>query len=95
MHTRTLKKLALALTFWLAVYSASLRAQILGPDTITGSNATFEIDGNGVLWETGTGNLGLSLTFLTLDALGVVDSFSLILFQHYFIKGATVTEYET
>src|SRR5271155_1964111 len=61
MHTRTLKKLALALTFWLAVHLPSLQAQILGPYGT--SPITFEVDSNGLLSATGTfgtGSLSLS-----------------------------------
>jgi len=61
MHTNTLKKLALALTFWLAVHMSSLKAQLLGP---YGTNpTTFEVDSNGLLSATGTfgtGSLSLS-----------------------------------
>lgn len=59
MHTRTLKKLGLALTLWLALHTSMLRAQILGP--YTESASTFEFDANGVLWDTGTGTGSLSL----------------------------------
>jgi hypothetical protein len=51
----------LALTFWLAVHTASLKAQILGP---YGTSPTiFEVDANGLLSDTGTfgtGTLSLS-----------------------------------
>ncbi len=57
MHTATLKKLALALTFWLAVHTTSLHAQILVPST----DPVFGVDTNGLLWDTGTtGSLSLS-----------------------------------
>ena len=62
MHTKTLKKLALALTFWLALHTAPLRAQLLGPYTGT-SPIEFEIDSNGLLFDIGshgTGSLSLS-----------------------------------
>jgi YadA head domain repeat (2 copies) len=61
MHKTTLKKLALALTFWLALHTHSLKAQILGPDG-TGSTV-FEVDAHGLLSSTGTfgtGTLSLS-----------------------------------
>jgi hypothetical protein len=61
MHTATLKKLALALTFWLALHLAPLKAQLLGPYGT--SPTTFEVDSNGLLSATGTfgtGNLSLS-----------------------------------
>jgi len=61
MHKNTLKKLALALTFWLALNAAALKAQILGPYGT--SPTTFEVDANALLWDTGTfgtGTLSLS-----------------------------------
>jgi hypothetical protein len=61
MHTGALKKMALALTFWLALHTASLKAQILGPYGT--SPTTFEVDANGLLSDTGTfgtGTLSLS-----------------------------------
>jgi len=48
MHTRTLKKLFLALTFWLALHTASLRAQTL-PISYTGTGSSFGVDVNGLL----------------------------------------------
>ena len=60
MHTGTLKKLALALTFWLALHASSLKAQLLGP---FGSDSTvFEVDANGLLSSTGTTGGTLSLS---------------------------------
>jgi len=61
MHTGTLKKLALALTFWLTLHASYLKAQILGPLGTT--PYTFEVDSNGLLSATGsygTGTLSLS-----------------------------------
>ena len=61
MHNRALKKMALALTFWLALHASSLKAQILGPYGT--SPITFEVDANGLLSATGTfgtGSLSLS-----------------------------------
>jgi len=61
MHTGALKKWALALTFWLALHLAPLKAQLLGPRGT--SPITFEVDANGLLSDTGTlgtGSLSLS-----------------------------------
>ena len=61
MSTATLKKLALALTLWLALHMAPLRAQLVGPYGT--SPITFEVDANGLLSATGTfgtGSLSLS-----------------------------------
>jgi len=61
MHTRTLKTLALALTFWLALHCSTLRAQLLA--TTSNSVASFGVDSNGLLFATGTigtGSLSLS-----------------------------------
>jgi hypothetical protein len=61
MHANTLKKLGLALAFWLAVHMSSLRAQILGPDGT--SPTVFEVDAHGLLFDTGTEGTGtLSLS---------------------------------
>jgi hypothetical protein len=63
MHTTTLKKLAFALTFWLALHFAPLKAQLLGPYGT--SPITFGVDSNGLLSATGTfgtGSLSLSGT---------------------------------
>lgn len=59
MHTGALKKWALALTFWLALHTSLLKAQILGPYTV-GPN-TFQVDASG-LWDTGAGTGSLSLS---------------------------------
>ena len=61
MHTTTLKKLALALTFWLALHLAPLKAQLLTPTS--NSNASLGVDADGLLYDTGTfgtGTLSLS-----------------------------------
>lgn len=62
MHNGALRKWALALTFWLALHTSSLRAQILlGP--FSNSTGSFEVDANGLLSDTGTfgtGTLSLS-----------------------------------
>src|ERR1700734_4564106 len=61
MHNGALKKWALALTFWLALHTSSLRAQLLGP--YSNSTGSFEVDANGLLSATGTfgtGSLSLS-----------------------------------
>ena len=61
MHTRTLKKLFLALTFWLALHTATLRADLIGP--YSNSAASFDVDANGLLSATsvsGAGSLSLS-----------------------------------
>jgi hypothetical protein len=63
MHNQTLRKAALALTFWLALYAGNLRAQLLGPYGT--SPTTFEVDADGLLSATGTfgtGTLSLSGT---------------------------------
>jgi len=63
MHTQTLKKWALALTFWLAVHRLSLQAQTLPLGPYGTSPTTFEVDANGLLFDTGTlgtGTLSLS-----------------------------------
>ena len=53
MHTKTLKKLALLLTFWLALYSSSLRAQTFTAPlqaSTTGTDAVdFEFRASGVM----------------------------------------------
>ena len=64
MSTRSLKKWALLLTFWIALHTSALRAQLLGPYGT--SPITFEVDANGLLSATGTyggtGSLSLSGT---------------------------------
>lgn len=67
MHTQTLKKLLLALTFWLALYGSSLRAQTISapPLTInsTGTNPVdFEFRADGTLIAKGNGGVGSLLT---------------------------------
>jgi len=64
MHTGTLKKMALALTFWLALHTSSLKAQILPLGPYGTSPTTFEVDANGLLSATGTygGTDSLSLS---------------------------------
>ena len=60
MHNGILK-IALALTFWLALHTSSLKAQLLGP--YGSSPTTFEVDANGLLSSTGTygtGSLSIS-----------------------------------
>jgi hypothetical protein len=61
MHTRTLKKLFLALSFWLALHMPALKAQLVGPYGT--SPLTFGVDSNALLYATGTygtGTLSLS-----------------------------------
>jgi hypothetical protein len=68
MHTGTLKKLALALTFWLALHASSLRAQVFtneGPlqDDTTGTNPVdFEFRTDGTLIAKGNLDVGSLLT---------------------------------
>jgi Head domain of trimeric autotransporter adhesin len=65
MHTGTLKKLALALTFWMILHTSSLKAQIALPLGPYGTSPiTFEVDANGLLSDTGTfgGTDSLSLS---------------------------------
>jgi len=70
MHTGALKKLALALTFWLALHTAALKAQIFTNDLplqaiTTGTNPVdFEFRADGTL--IGKGNLGVG-SLLTGD----------------------------
>ncbi len=64
MHTGTLRQLALALTFWLALHTSSLRAQVLGP--YYNGDGLFEVNSHGVVWSVGTSSSGsLSLTGYT------------------------------
>ena len=61
MSTRSLKKWALLLTFWMALHMASLRAQLV--TTVGTSPITFGVDANALLFDTGTygtGTLSLS-----------------------------------
>jgi len=61
MHNGALKKWALALTFWLALYVARLHAQLVS--TVGTSPIQFGVDSNGLLFATGsygTGSLSLS-----------------------------------
>jgi len=68
MHTSTLKKLALALTFWLALHMSSLRAQIFTDDlplqaVTTGTNPVdFEFRSDGTLIAKGNINVGTLLS---------------------------------
>ena len=63
MHTKTLKKLALALTFWLALHTTSLKAQILGPlGPYTDDSATLSFDSSGIFSVTGAGTGTLTLS---------------------------------
>jgi len=65
MHTRTLKKLFLALTFWLALHTAALRAtDLLGP--YSNSAASFDVDANGLLSATSVSEAGS----LSLNGIG-------------------------
>ena len=62
MHTESLKKMLLALTFWLALHSSSLRAQFLLPLS-SNSTASVGVDASGVFLDTGSFGTGLfSLT---------------------------------
>jgi len=64
MHTRTLKKLALALTFWLALHAAALKAQIFTNDLplqadTTGTNPVdFEFRSDGTMIAIGNFGVG-------------------------------------
>lgn len=62
MHNGALKKMALALTFWLAVYLAPLKAQIFL--TTSSTTSPYKADSNGFLSAAGTfgGTETLSLT---------------------------------
>jgi hypothetical protein len=68
MHTGSLRKWALALTFWLALHTSSLRAQIFTNDlplqaTTTGSNPVdFEFRADGTLIAEGNNGVGSLLT---------------------------------
>jgi hypothetical protein len=66
MHTKTLQKLALALTFWLALHMSSLRAQIFTAPlqaSTTGTNPVdFEFRANGTMIAKGDFGIGSLLT---------------------------------
>ena len=72
MHTRTLKKAALALTFWIALYASSLRAQIFTAPlqaSTTGSHPVdFEFRADGTL--IGKGNYGVGSLLSTDQGVG-------------------------
>ena len=61
MSRQSLKKWALLLTFWMALHTTTLRADLVGPYGT--SPITFDVDANGLLSATGTygtGTLSLS-----------------------------------
>lgn len=62
MSKHSLKKAALLLTFWFALHTASVKAQVALIPTAGTSPTTFGVDANGLLFATGTEGGGGSLS---------------------------------